>query len=423
MLTAAQNEALTRVTGDAPMARLLRRWAWIPFAISSQIKVGEAPLKVRLLGEDFVAWRAPDGRLGFIAQACPHRGASMALARNEGCVLRCIFHGWAIDVSGKVVEAATHQPDPEAFAAKVKVKHYPVREAGGLVWVWLGGEPMAEFPKLPFTEIPVDQVFMTVTRSACNWLQGVEASLDSAHVGTLHKSWVPRQAEFDRRAYGATRKTNLLGALAPRYEVERTPWGMSAVALRELPDGSNHMRATQYVAPFINIVPRAPYGNGSIFIAVPVDDENHLIFFGFFSEQEPMGPEASRLQAMIGDERLVPEDFAPFKGDRQNNYGQDRRLMAQGHHSGFGDNLLQEDIVTQVSMGPIVDRTQEHLSSSDVAIVQARMLLLQALKNDADGLHPLAPNDGRFLSREAMPVDAVAPPNAEWRKVLVTAGK
>ena len=91
MLTAAQNDALTRVEGDAPMARLLRGWTWIPFALPSQIQPGDAPFKVRLLGENYVAWRAPDGRLGFIDERCPHRGVSMALARNEGCVLRCIF--------------------------------------------------------------------------------------------------------------------------------------------------------------------------------------------------------------------------------------------------------------------------------------------------------------------------------------------
>ncbi len=418
MLTREQNEALTRVEGEAPMGRLMRKWAWIPFAIPSQIKVGEAPLKVRLLGEDFVAWRAPDGRIGFIDRDCPHRGASMALARNEGCVLRCIFHGWTVDVSGKVVEALTHQPDPEAFAARVKVNHYPVREAGGLVWVWLGGEPVAEFPKLPFFELPEGHVWMTVTKAACNWLQGVEASLDSAHVGTLHKSWVPRQTEFDIRAYGSTRKANFLQALAPRYEVDRTPWGMSAIALREMPDGSNHLRATQYVAPYINMVPRAPYGNGSLFIAVPVDDENHLLFFGFFSRQDQIGLDTPRVAAMVTNGRFVLEDYAPVKAGREDNYGQDRELMAQGHHSGFGENLLVEDMVTQISMGPIRDRTRDHLSSSDVAIVQARLLLLQALRNDAEGRHPLAPADPRYLMEDAMPVDALAPPDSEWRKVL-----
>jgi len=317
MLTAAQNEQLTRVTGDAPMGRLMRNWAWIPFAVPTQLKPLDAPMKVRLLGTDYVAWRAPDGRVGFIAEACPHRRASMALARNEGCILRCIFHGWAIDVSGKVVEAPTHQPDPEAFAARVKVKHYPTHEAGDLVWVWLGeGEP-PPFPALPFTEVPEGQVWISVTKSECNWLQGVEAALDSAHVGVLHASWVQ---QINERGNGGTAGQTVLAAKAPRYEVERTPWGLSAIALRDLPDGGAFMRVTQYVAPYIGIVPRAPYGNGSIFIAVPVDDENHLLFFGYFSQQRPVNEGSPRIQSLVGDGRLVKEDFAPLKGDRETNW-------------------------------------------------------------------------------------------------------
>jgi len=149
MLTTEQNENLTRVEGNAPMGALLRSWTWFPFAISTQIVAGEAPTKVRLLGVDYVAFRTTDGQVGFIDEACPHRGVSMALARNEGCMLRCIFHGWAVNASGNVVEAPTHHGDKEAFLKGIHVRHYPVREQGGLVWVWLGDLPAAEFPDLP----------------------------------------------------------------------------------------------------------------------------------------------------------------------------------------------------------------------------------------------------------------------------------
>jgi phthalate 4,5-dioxygenase len=415
MLTAAQNEALTRVEGDAPMARLLRAWTWIPFALPSQIQPGDAPFKVRLLGENYVAWRAPDGRLGFIDERCPHRGVSMALARNEGCVLRCIFHGWAIDVSGAVVEAATHTPDPEAFAARVRVKRYPVREAGGLVWVWLGGEPVQDFPELPFADLPSEHIWMSVTRSPCNWLQGIEATVDSAHVGTMHSSWTAkRSASSDTQVNANAKSQFFLKARSPTYDVARAPWGLTATALRQIDDGSTYVRATQYIAPYIALSPSLANG-GVIFIAVPVDDANHLLFFGFFSRRERFGPDAPLLQSIIGNGRLDPHDFAPLRGDWNTNYGQDRQAMAKGHFTGFTDNILVEDVVAQVSMGAIVDRTKEHLSSSDVAVVQTRMLLLRALKTHEDGL---APSAAPYEGVDAMPVDLVVPAQTDWRSAL-----
>ena len=412
MLTHEQNDQLSRVEGDAPMGQLLRHWAWFPFALSEQIKPGDAPFRVRLVGSDYVAFRAPDGRIGFVDEACPHRGVSLALARNEGCVLRCIFHGWAIDVTGKVVEAPTHSGDSETFLSRIRSQHYPIREAAGLVWVWLGGDPVGEFPTMPFMELPGENVWMTVTRVDCNWLQGVEASLDSAHVGTLHKSWIPKLAASVRQ--GATIALSLK-AVAPNYDVERKPFGLSATALRELDDGSTYVRTTQYVAPFVNIVPGSEQSEGSIFMGVPIDDTHHLLFFGYFSDKIAFDENTPRVQALIGNGRVDRGNFAPFKGTREDRWGQDRALMDQGHFTGFGDNLLEEDIVVQVSMGPIVDRTREHPSSSDVAIVQARMLLLRALRNRNAGEHPLAPHNRGWRAAEASPVDQVTPADQDWR--------
>ena len=206
----------------------------------------------------------------------------MALARNEGCMLRCIFHGWAVNASGNVVEAPTHHGDKEAFLKGIRVRHYPVREQGGLVWVWLGDLPAAEFPDLPFFRLPEENVWMTVTKVDCNWLQGVEGALDSAHVGTLHQSWIPRLAASTSAEGGTIGLA--LKAVAPRYQIERTPFGLSATALRTMTDESTYVRTTQFVAPFINLVPGSEQNEGSIFMGVPVDDTHHLLFFGYFAE-------------------------------------------------------------------------------------------------------------------------------------------
>ena len=149
MLSKEKNELLTRVEHGASMGQFLRQY-WVPAVRAARLERDDAPTRVRLFGENFVAFRATDGRVGFFDEGCPHRLASLTLARNEDCALTCIFHGWKIDVSGKVVDVPTEPAERAFFGDKVKVNHYPVREAGGLIWVWLGlGEP-SPFPAFAF---------------------------------------------------------------------------------------------------------------------------------------------------------------------------------------------------------------------------------------------------------------------------------
>ena len=98
MVTAAENELMTSVEGDAPLGRLMREHYWIPFALSENLTAGHPPTPVRLFGDDYVAFRVADGRIGFLDEHCPHRRASLLLARSEGDALRCIYHGWKINV-------------------------------------------------------------------------------------------------------------------------------------------------------------------------------------------------------------------------------------------------------------------------------------------------------------------------------------
>ncbi len=224
MVTHEENELLTRIDGNAPMGRLMRDHYWIPFALSSQLVAGAGPMPVRLFGENYVAFRAESGRIGFFDELCPHRRASLVLARAEGDCLRCIYHGWKLDVAGCVVEAPTQQVRPERFAASVPVVHFPVHESGGLAWVWLGGVHAPPFPELPFAADDLHS-FWCVSRVPCNWLQGVEGTIDSAHVGVLHHTWLSKSAEVE--GYG-----NITLALnqPPTYETEVAPYGMRAAA-------------------------------------------------------------------------------------------------------------------------------------------------------------------------------------------------
>jgi nitrite reductase/ring-hydroxylating ferredoxin subunit len=395
MLTHEQNDLLTRIEGRTAMGQLMRDYCWIPFALSMQLVPDGPPRRVRLLGTDYVAFRDSTHRVGFLDEGCPHRNASLVLARNEECGLRCIFHGWKVDATGQVIEAPTHTPNPDAFAAKIKTRSYPTVDAGGLLWVWLGESEPALFPHLPFTTLPDSHVWVTATQCACNWLQGVEATLDTAHIGTLHKAYMEAYSAND----SASSIAGTLASLAPRYDVEDTDYGIDAIGIRPLGDGSRYVRTTKWVMPFVSLVPGSPGSSGRdvdgvIFIVSPIDDTHHQLFFGFWANDFPINdglylgvPEAQR--AVVGDRPFDVNNFGGFSGGREDNWGQDREAMARGHFSGFTGNLLQEDTVTQISMGPIVDRTREHLSSSDVAIIHARRALLEAVERVQQGQHPL----------------------------------
>ena len=401
MLTSHQSERLVRVEGDAPMARMMREHWWIPFARPQAVIAGGAPLAVRLFARNYVAFRDASGRAALFDEPCSHRGCSLLLARNEEAGLRCIFHGWLFSAEGRVLEIPSEADGGAALAPTIRVAHYPVVEQGGLLWSWLGTSAPTPFPALPFGDLPAESVWMTRTISPCNWLQGVEATLDSVHVGTLHKSWIA----------GATTNTTLQHSLTahPRYEVEDTAYGMRAAALRSIGEERDYVRISEFILPFITAVPDQEPHKGSMFIAVPIDDISHLLFFGLWNRKGPAKP---RTGGPIGDIATHdPDNYAPLQGTKATAWGQDRTAMAAGHFSGFAHTLLHEDIVVQASMGAIVDRRREQLAPSDLAVVRGRKRLIAALDLFEAG-HSPAP--GTAYTRPE-PVDCIFPTGRSWR--------
>jgi phthalate 4,5-dioxygenase len=417
MLTREDNERLTRVEGDAPMGRLMREHYWLPFALSSQLQPGGAPKLIRLLGENFVAFTAEDGRVGFLNELCPHRRGSLTLGRVEPDGLRCIYHGWKMDAAGRVVECPTQTVRPERFAANVTVAHFPVHESGGLAWVWLGSHEAPPFPELPFAGEHESNSFWCASRVPCNWLQGIEGTVDSSHLGLLHGSWMARTAKIDGYA-----NIGLALDRSPTYETETAPYGMRAAALRHQDDGRTYVRITEYYLPLVTVVPvgRDHPRDGSMFVVSPVDDTHHVLFYGYFSDTPTRPPQ--ELGGAAPDYVPDPDDFTGLRGDRSDRWGQDRALMKTGHWSGFDRTLLEEDVVVQVSMGPIVDRTREHLSSGDVAVAHARRILLDALE-DVEGGH-LPPGSARTPGGVRMPNarEIVLDDGGSWQEVTVGSG-
>jgi len=398
-MTPDENQRLTLVTGNAPMARMLRDNFWIPFARTEALVPSAAPQRVRLLGHDLVAFRAGDGTLALMDEHCPHRRASLMLGRIEGCTLRCIYHGWRMGADGAVVEVPSEGERSDAFAARVRVERRLVREGGGLVWAFLGqGEP-PELPPLPFMAVPDESRWWCRMKVPCNWLQGFEGALDSVHLNWLHRGW----SDADHPDQVPTG--------APVYEIAETGYGLRTAAIRQGVAGRQHFRVAEFIAPFYAFsASRQPVvaSDCSVFISVPVDDETHMLFFGFWDNEGSLA-DISKYFAGLDPDNLVSGTFEP-----DNRWGQDRAAMDEGHFSGFPQSVLHEDVGVQMSMGPIVDRSRETLCGTDLAIVRMRQFLLaQLVRQDVgqgvDGAFR-AYAEGGFL-----PFSYEAPAGADWR--------
>lgn len=399
-MTPRDNERLTRVTGGAPMARLLRENYWIPFARSEALKPGDAPVQVRLLGHDLVAIRAEDGSLGLMDEYCPHRRASLALGRVEGCSIRCIYHGWRMDGTGAVVEVPSEGERSARFGASVTFERRLVREGGGLVWAFLGQGEVPELPPLPFMSVPAEGRWWSRMLVRCNWLQGFEGALDSVHLNWLHQGWA-----------GAD-KGEAVPREFPVYEIDETAYGLRTAAIRKGAPGQVHFRVAEFIAPFYAFsASRQPVipTDCSCFISVPVDDETHMLFFGFWDEAGQLS-DISKFFPGLDPDNLVAEEFS-----RANNWGQDRAAMVGGHFSGFTRSVLHEDVGVQMSMGPIVDRSLETLCGTDLAIVRMRSFLLDLLARHAAGEDVDGPLDN-YRRGGFLPFSHVAPEGADWRE-------
>src|SRR5579859_4879109 len=151
MLSKEENEILTRVGPGTLMGNLLRRY-WTPACLSSELPGSDSdPIRVRLLGENLIAFRDTDGKVGLIQNHCPHRGASLFFGRNEESGLRCVYHGWKFSHDGTCVDMP-NEPAESDFKSKVKAVAYPTNESGGIVWVYMGTRADADLPPLPDLE-------------------------------------------------------------------------------------------------------------------------------------------------------------------------------------------------------------------------------------------------------------------------------
>jgi phthalate 4,5-dioxygenase len=383
MLSPNQNELLCRVSGDAPMGALMRRY-WLPLCQSSEIPIADRPpVRARLLDEDIVVFRDSDGRVGALDEYCPHRGVSLVLARNEQCGLRCLYHGWKYDVDGNIIEMPT-EPAESRLKETLKHRAYPVRESGGLIWAYLGPkEAMPEFQPPPWAHCLPRRIVTSRIVVEANWAQALEGQIDSAHSSMLHSTDIPAGKSERTTIDGRGVHVRPSGDPNPRLLVKRVPYGMRYVAIRKPTTNAethDYMRVTVFIAPCIALIP--PNSRNYLCnMAVPRDDGTTNMYFVHFSETLDL--DEAMIQANLGTRPGI--DFDPATGrkarNRDNNFLQDREAMAKGNFSGIR-GIGQQDIAMWESMGrgPIIDRSREHLGRTDVAVVQFRRIMLDAVE-------------------------------------------
>ena len=419
MLTYEENELLCRVGPQTPMGKLVRRF-WIPAASSDGIVAGGAPKRVRLAGEDFVLFRDGAGRAGLLDELCPHRGASLLLARNEDCGLRCIYHGWKIGVDGAVLETPS-EPEASTFKDRVRAGSYPTYDAGGLVWVYLGPREL-EPPRMnfDFTALPAERRVVIQMQIACNFMQPIEGVIDSAHSNFLHANTFKPAAAIDvselRKDLTVDRPSN---DTRPQLDVHTTDYGFRYAALRKpivSPETQQYVRVTEFIAPFYSMFP-APKGYGNTQVFVPIDDTHTMLYFVKYHYERPIDAEERKFhydwsKATPGVD--VDGEFRT-KRTRDNNWLQDRDAMERGTSFSGITGVQAEDAVVQESMGALFDRSREHLGTSDVAVIRMRRLMLDAARRlAADGTAPFALGRRRDYSG-IQTVEKIMPLAEDWK--------
>jgi phenylpropionate dioxygenase-like ring-hydroxylating dioxygenase large terminal subunit len=370
-----------------------------------------APVRFRLLGEDLVAFRDSDGVVGLVDAYCPHRRAPMFLGRNEKGGLRCVYHGWKFDVSGKCLEMPT-EPRDSPYKDRIRIKSYLAWEGGGMIWAYMGPKDDAPPPPdMELTRAPDTHRFVSRTVQDCNYLQALEGGLDSAHATILHNITIGDLSWLDD--YERT---------TPKLDVKLTDYGFQYSGIRQV-DGRYWVRVYQYIMPVTQVrgriapvrgektPPKIPVISGHYW--VPIDDVTVAVFNFSYSADPKVPLDREFAHAAEAGYGRGPDDLLPdgrLRRNWQNNFLIDRDLQAEQSFTGI-DGINTQDVAVQEGMGPIADRSEEHLGSTDRAIVQMRRLLLDATRTVEAGGKPRGVDSAAY--RHVRAVDHYADTEAD----------
>jgi len=354
MLTAEENEVLTRVGSGTPAGELLRRY-WHPVAIAADLTT-ESPTKfVRILGEDLVLFRTPNDEVGLLHDRCAHRGVSLCYGRVEERGIACAYHGWLYDIRGNCL-ATPAEPPESKFHLTVKQKAYPVQKLAGLYWAYLGPQPVPEIPKYDvWARTDGWHWLRALPQLDCNWLQAMENSVDTAHLHILHQELVTDGFKVESTTRGT------IDNLA-QYEIKEFEHGF--IKRRVFKDG----KVEEHPLLFPTVLRQANRTQ----IRVPIDDTHTWIVYVHFvpNSAEPRP-----------DKDEVPVSYRrPFKNPLGERHPFTKFRL---------DEVDAQDFMAWETQGPILDRTRERLAVSDHGVVQYREMLKREIDKVKQGLEPM----------------------------------
>lgn len=354
MLTADENERLTRVGPGTPAGELLRRY-WHPVAIAADLTPDNPTKFVRILGEDLVLFRTPSDQVGLLHDRCAHRGVSLSYGRVEERGIACAYHGWLYDIQGNCL-ATPAEPADSKFCLTVKQKAYPVKKLAGLYWAYLGPLPAPEIPKYDvWARTDGWHWLRALPQLDCNWLQAMENSVDTAHLHILHQELVTDGFKVESTTRGTI--DNLV-----HYEVKEFDYGL--LKQRVFRDG----KVEEHPLLFPTVLRQANRTQ----IRVPIDDTHTWIVYVHFVP-DAVEPRLDKDEVQVNYRR-------PFKNP----------LGVRHPFAKFRlDDVDAQDFMAWETQGPILDRTRERLAVSDHGVVVYRAMLKREIDKVEQGLEPM----------------------------------
>lgn len=398
MLSQKDNAYVTRVGPGTPMGELFRRY-WLPAMLSSELPEPDCPpVRLKLLGEELVAFRATSGRIGVLDTYCPHRNANLFWGRNEEEGLRCVYHGWKFSPDGACVDMP-NEPPGSRFAERIRQPAYQAEERGGVIWVYMGPpEACPSIPDLEWTRLPADQRCASKRMQACNYLQNLEGEVDSSHANFLHASLGPdgRPVRGDERDQD----------LHPVFSVLETDYGLAICARRDVGADRYYWRITPFMLPSYTIIPGAYGGAYAFTAAVPCDDASMIGITVVYSDSHPV---EQRPFVEVDDAFVALQN-------KSNDYLIDRVAQKTVSYTGIKGIRVQDMAVQEDQRGPISERWREHLGSSDTGVIATRRRLMAQARLLEQGQEPPQPREPSVYNVRSLAM--VAPREVPWQELM-----
>ncbi|MEI6382677.1 MAG: Rieske 2Fe-2S domain-containing protein [Betaproteobacteria bacterium] len=390
MLSREDNNRLTQVGPDTPLGRMMRRY-WHPIATSAELPKPDCkPMRAKLLGQTFVAFRDTSGKVGVMDELCTHRGASMALGRVEDGGIRCIYHGWKFSVDGTILDMPNNADS--TFKDRLKAPAYPVVEVSGLIWTYIGdANKKPPFRRFAYDEVPDSNRILFRVNTSANFFQMWEGGTDSSHVGILHSNLTRPGWLKENHGETALEVNDMVSDawddMSPQLDIENTAFGFHYASIRKIggPQARNNVRLVPLFEPYGRVI-QFPDFFTTVY-DVPMDDENTATYLIDASFSRKLDLQERLKRSGMTEERFYKDNT--FVANWDNSYWQDRDAMEKRKNwSGF-KGITQEDAVISTSMGPIYDRTQEHLVAADAAVVRLRKRLMDSINLNEKGEDPI----------------------------------